>query len=92
MVAKRPSGRFFCPQGPAGPAGAKGDKGDAGKDGTDGADGEDGKSVEVSAIPVGVAECEERGGAKFEVEGLGGEKFVCNGKKVRVCIGAGAAA
>lgn len=72
------------PPGAPGAAGAKGDagpQGEKGLKGDKGDPGEDGKSVVVTALPEGVEECEERGGAILEVEDSGVENEVCTGKE-----------
>jgi hypothetical protein len=81
------------PRGPRGPKGAKGDTGPAGPQGLAGANGKDGtngtngtggaagKSVSLSAIAAGEAECEERGGVAVGVEGSALSKEVCNGEE-----------
>ena len=68
------------PQGPAGPAGPAGPKGDTGPAGSNGAPGANGKSVAVSEIEEGEAECEGRGGAMVTPEGGTGVE-VCTGEE-----------
>jgi hypothetical protein len=79
------------PQGPAGPAGAPGARGEegeeglegkegkAGKNGTNGTNGLDGKSVVVTPIASGGAQCEGRKGALVEKEGTPPGAEVCEG-------------
>ncbi len=76
------------PKGDPGAPGAIGPKGDPGapggqgNPGTQGNPGIAGKSVKVTAIAVGGAKCDERGGAEVEVEGeLASAQKVCNGEK-----------
>jgi hypothetical protein len=69
------------PAGATGAPGAKGDKGDKGDQGGQGAPGKAGTSVGVSEIPLGEAECEERGGALVEKEGTPGGVEVCAGEE-----------
>lgn len=66
------------PAGVPGPAGAQGPPGAAGAAGKDGANGKDGNSVKMIEVPVGEPECEELGGAKFEVTGSSAT-YACNG-------------
>jgi hypothetical protein len=69
--------------GAAGANGAKGDPGSPGgpgEKGEQGLKGENGKSAKVTSIPVGVAACNELGGAEVKVEPEAGQK-VCNGKQ-----------
>lgn len=70
------------PAGPGGPAGKNGTNGTNGEDGEDGTDGEDGKSIEMTPIAAGLAECQERGGVELEREGEPSTaKEICNGKE-----------
>jgi hypothetical protein len=65
-----------------GAPGAKGDKGDQGAPGKDGQNGTPGKSIVMTPIPTGEAECAEQGGSKLEREGEPtSETFICNGEK-----------
>jgi hypothetical protein len=71
------------PAGAAGLAGAKGDtgaKGDKGDQGSQGIQGPPGTSVTNTAIPLGDAKCEERGGAEFKV-GTGAATLACTGEE-----------
>ncbi len=74
-IAKKYAGK----PGAAGPAGTAGTNGTNGKDGTNGSPGAAGKSVAVTKIEEGEAECEERGGAEVKQEGAGSGTEVCNG-------------
>ena len=69
------------PQGSPGAPGAKGDKGDQGEKGAEGKKGENGKSVKVTPIAIGVAKCQEHGGAQIEAEGSPPGIEICNGKE-----------
>lgn len=66
-------------QGPQGPQGAKGEAGAIGAPGGEGKAGSNGASVITTAVPVGSAKCEEKGGAEFKV-GAGTATFACNGE------------
>ncbi|MBS1893718.1 MAG: collagen-like protein [Actinobacteria bacterium] len=74
------------PAGQTGPAGSKGDAGSNGANGSPGAPGTAGgagaagKSVEARTIATGEpTQCEEMGGAEYEVEGSGEAAEICNG-------------
>jgi hypothetical protein len=75
-IAKKYAGKPGAP-GATGPAGTNGTNG---KDGTNGTPGAVGKSVVVSnATTTPSGECPTVGGTKFEVEGAGSPRHVCNG-------------
>jgi hypothetical protein len=70
-------------KGESGPAGANGPAGLQGPPGSEGKQGPEGKagaSVVNTSVPAGEVECEERGGAKFQV-GTGPATFACNGQE-----------
>jgi Collagen triple helix repeat (20 copies) len=69
------------PAGAAGPAGPAGAKGETGAAGSNGAPGAAGKSVKVTPIAEGAAECEERGGALIKQEGAVSGTEVCTGEE-----------
>jgi hypothetical protein len=94
-IAKKYAGKPGA-TGATGPAGAKGDTGAAGAKGDTGAKGETGapgsngvgtpgaagKSVEARTIATGEpTQCEEEGGAEYEVEDSGTAAEICNGKE-----------
>jgi hypothetical protein len=68
------------PAGPAGLPGPAGAKGDPGAKGGQGNPGTDGTSVTATDIPVGEAECAERGGVLVEEQGSPPGTEICNGE------------